>query len=447
LKSDGKLAVTASAFVVAGGAIALRIGGRAALVSTLGLDFITNNPELQGQMNQVLEFSDSMDPIAKAGLFTLAWTLVKVLCVDAGGVVLALSSGILFGGVFQGAVMSAFSATLGSSVAFGLAKLDTPVRKKALETLEEQPALRGIERVVAQDGLKAILTLRLAPILPVPLGFYNYIYGVSNVPYFDFAGGIFLGSLKPYLLDSYLGYFGKTVVDGSASVDGGMQDFILLGALGVSVLVGGFASQLAGETWDTVLQEIEAEEKAKTGDVEEEADDGIVREIFGQTLPIWVVGFQLSLKEADIRINNLIDEEFDAKVWNYTKSEGKNPIPPHLDPAFNPGSPEIVSAYKGLDLPALSCDGLVLSPSMFSAFLRYADPLFDEEEYIKERKLLKTAQPRTIFIDKDDVDEGVLKIDVSTELSKEALLARLGKLRTEAQEKLNQLEQRADLKD
>lgn len=120
--------MTASAFVVAGGAIALRIGGRAALVSTLGLDFITNNPELQGQMNQVLEFSDSMDPIAKAGLFTLAWTLVKVLCVDAGGVVLALSSGILFGGVFQGAVMSAFSATLGSSVAFGLAKLDTPVR-------------------------------------------------------------------------------------------------------------------------------------------------------------------------------------------------------------------------------------------------------------------------------------------------------------------------------
>jgi uncharacterized membrane protein YdjX (TVP38/TMEM64 family) len=447
LKSDGKLAVTATAFVVAGGAIALRIGGRAALVSTLGLDFITNNPELQGQMNQVLEFSDSMDPIAKAGLFTLAWTMVKVLCVDAGGVVLALSSGILFGGVLQGAFMSAFSATVGSSVAFGLAKLDTPVRKKALEILEEQPALRGIERVVAKDGLKAILTLRLAPILPVPLGFYNYIYGVSNVPYFDFAGGIFLGSLKPYLLDSYLGYFGKTVVDGSASADGGMQDYILLGALGVSVLVGAFASQLAGETWDTVLEEVKAEEKAKAGDVEEEVDDGIVREAFGQTLPQWVVGFQLSLKQADIRINNLIDEEFDAKVWNYTKSEGKNPIPPELDPAFKPGSPELVGGYSGLDLAALSFDGLVLSPSMFSGFLRYADPLFDEEEFMKERELLKIAQARTIKIDKDDVHEGVLKIDGSTALSKEALLARLGKLRAEAEEKLKQLEQRAEFKD
>ena len=447
MKSDGKFAVTASAFVVAGGAIALRIGGRAALVSTLGLDFITNNPELTAQMNQILEFSDSMDPIAKAGLFTLAWTLVKVLCVDAGGIVLALSSGILFGGVLQGAVMSAFSATVGSSAAFGLAKLDTPVRKKALEILEEQPALRGIERVVAQDGLKAILTLRLAPILPVPLGFYNYIYGVSNVPYFDFAGGIFLGSLKPYLLDSYIGFFGKTVVDGSASADGGMQDYILLGALGVSVLVGSFASQLAGETWDTVLEEIKAEEKAKGGDVEEEVDDGIVREVFGQTLPQWMVGFQLSMKEADVRINNLIDEEFDAKVWNYTKSEGENPIPRELNPAFYPGSPEIVGVYKGLDLPALSCDGLVLSPSMFSAWLRYADPLFDEEEYAKEREFLKIAEPRAIKIDEDDMDDGALKIDMSTVLSKEALLARLGKLRAEAQEKLNQLEQRADLKD
>jgi uncharacterized membrane protein YdjX (TVP38/TMEM64 family) len=447
LKSDGKFAVTASAFVVAGGAIALRIGGRAALVSGLGLDFITNNPELQGQMNQILEFSDSMDPIAKAGLFTLAWTLVKVLCVDAGGVVLALSSGILFGGVLEGAVMSAFSATVGSSAAFGLAKLDTPVRKKALEILEEQPALRGIERVVAQDGLKAILTLRLAPILPVPLGFYNYIYGVSNVPYFDFAGGIFLGSLKPYLLDSYLGYFGKTVVDGSASADGGIQDYVLLGALGVSVLVGSFASQLAGETWDTVLEEIEVEEKAKAGYVEEEIDDGIVRDVFGQTLPQWMVGFQLALKEADIGVNDLIDEEFDAKLWNYTKSEGENPIPRELDPAFKPGSPEIVGAFKGLDIPALSCDGLVLSPSMFSAWLRYSDPLFDQEEYTKERELWKIARSRTIKIKKDDVDDGALKIDESTELSKESLLSRLGKLRTGAEEKLNQLEQRAEFID
>ena len=71
----------------------------------------------------------------------------------------------------------------------------------------------GVEKVVARDGLKAVLTLRLAPILPIPIGLYNYVYGVTNVPIGQFAGGIFLGSLKPYLLDSYLGYFGKEPED------------------------------------------------------------------------------------------------------------------------------------------------------------------------------------------------------------------------------------------
>jgi hypothetical protein len=173
LKSDGKVAVTLTATIVAIGAVVLRVGGRAALVSAIGLDFMTDNPELKDNLDQILAAAENMDPLTKIGLFTAAWTGVKVLCFDAAGVALALASGILFGGVFQGAVASAAAATFGSSVAFTMAKLDTPVRKKALELLDEYPSLRGIEKVVARDGLKAILTLRLAPVLPIPIGFYN----------------------------------------------------------------------------------------------------------------------------------------------------------------------------------------------------------------------------------------------------------------------------------
>ncbi len=388
LKSDGKFALTTTAFVVAAGAIALRIGGRAALVSAVGLDFLTDNPELQGQMNQVLSFSETMDPLLRLGLFSLAWTAIKVLCFDAGGVVLALSSGILFGGVLQGAVVSAFGATVGSSVAFALAKLDTPVRKKALEIVEDNPSLKGIERVVADEGLKAILTLRLAPVLPIPIGLYNYVYGVTNVPYFDFAGGIFLGSLKPYLLDSYLGYFGKEIVDGTAGNDGGLQDVLLLVALGFSVLIGVFASQLAGETWDAVLQEEEVAKKKKMLEAGEELDepekDGIIREVLGAKLPLWMVGFQLALREADDRINTLILQEFDAKVWNYTDSRGNDPIPRNRDPAYAPGSPELAGEYKGIDMGAFTCDGVVLSPNLFKAFIKLADPILDEGAFRQE---------------------------------------------------------------
>ena len=169
-KSDGKIAVSLTAVVVAIGAVTLRVGGRAALVSAVGLDFANDNPELKENLDQVLAIADNTDPITKAALFALAWTVVKVSCFDAAGIALALSSGILFGGVIQGALASAAAATFGSTVAFTLAKLDTPVRRKALEVVEEYPSLRGIERVVAEDGLKAILTLRLAPIIPIPIG-------------------------------------------------------------------------------------------------------------------------------------------------------------------------------------------------------------------------------------------------------------------------------------
>ena len=339
--NNSKLAVTITATVVAVGAVALRVGGRAALVSATGLDFLTQSPEVRDQLQTILDTADTMALTPKLLAFCAAWTAVKVLCFDAGGVVLALASGILFGGVLQGALLSATAATLGSSVAFALAQADTPVRTKALELLEEYPSLRGIEKVVARDGLKAVLTLRLAPVLPIPIGMYNYVYGVTNVPVTDFMGGIFLGSLKPYLLDSYLGFFGKEVIEQSAAgaetaTGAGYQDFLLLGALGVSVLIGVFASQLASETWDSVLEEIEEEKKNTSEDDGEDANDGVVREMFGWTLPQRVVGFQLQLKAANSRIDRLVVEEFEAKVWNYTIEE----VPQELDPASLPTSAE-----------------------------------------------------------------------------------------------------------
>jgi Uncharacterized conserved protein len=403
IQSDSKAALTLTAFVVAAGAVTLRVGGRAALVSAVGLDFANDNPDLKANMDQILNYASSMDQGLEVLAFVAAWTLVKVFCFDAGGVVLALSAGILFGGVLQGAFWSAFAATIGSSVAYGLAKVDSPFRKKALELLEEYPSLRGIERVVAEDGLKAVLTLRLAPVLPIPIGLYNYVYGVTNVPYLDFAGGIFLGSLKPYLLDSYLGVFGKEVIDGSVNQQGGdgLQDIILLAALGFSVLIGVFASELAGETWESVKQEIDEEEKRKKQEEnpnQDDTEDGIVRKFLGFEFPDWVVGAQLALKAANQRMEVMIQTEYRAKVWNCTTEGGDDaspPLPKEQDPAEFPNSPEKMGVGQGFDSVAAICDGLVLSPALIKAYFKYADPLFKEEEenVMEEEKLMLTTEP------------------------------------------------------
>jgi uncharacterized membrane protein YdjX (TVP38/TMEM64 family) len=180
IKSDTQAALSLTAFIVAGGAVALRIGGRAALVSALGLDF-TQNPELKDSLSQVLEYTNNMDTGVELALFVLAWTFVKVFCFDAGGVVLALASGILFGGVWEGAFVSAFAATLGSSVAFGMAKVESPVRKKALEVVEEYPSLRGIEKVNFNEFQVAIyLVMSCALTHNTCLGCLNGIAGGSQ---------------------------------------------------------------------------------------------------------------------------------------------------------------------------------------------------------------------------------------------------------------------------
>lgn len=240
---------------------------------------------------------------------------------------------------------------------------------------------------MAKDGLKAILTLRLAPVLPIPIGMYNYVYGVTNVPYLDFAGGIFLGSLKPYLLDSYLGVFGKQLVDGSAeAASGSTQDILLLVALGVSVLIGVFASQLANETWESINEEVERE-KAEKG---EEENDKVTREFMGITLPQFLVGFQLSMKAADKRVNAMIEEEYHAKYWNYTKEElqSRDDI---IDPATFPTSPEVMGRGKGFDIAQDICTGLCLSPNLLGAYFKYADPLFDENNALAEKESLQST--------------------------------------------------------
>jgi len=459
--------------------VTLRVGGRAALVSALGLNFATDNPQLAEGLEAVLAAGEGLGTGAELGLFVAAWTVVKVFCIDFGGVALALASGILFGGVWQGAVVSAFSATVGSSVAFGLAKMDTPARTKALELVEEYPSLRGIERVVAKDGIKAILTLRLAPVLPIPIGLYNYVYGVTNVPFIDFCGGIFLGSLKPYLLDSYIGVFGKSVVDGSAAAEqGGMQDVILLVALGVSVLIGIFASQLANETFESIRDEVEAEKAAQAAaeanDGEIDEMEGITTEVMGMSLPQFLVGFQLALKAADGRVNELIDAEFDAAVWNFTDPEELEGAerrhrakdrdiadPRPLDPSKWKDSPEIVGADSGFDFGENICEGLVLSPALLGAFLVCADPLYKkaEEDVVTSSSRGETTKETRAggasgdkgeskaFVAVQDsspstspLSSGINSETTSVHVTEDELLFVLQKLRTNLQSRLNDVQ-------
>jgi uncharacterized membrane protein YdjX (TVP38/TMEM64 family) len=252
-----KSAVTASVTAVMLGAVLLRFGGRAALVSVLGLDMV-QDLGINDQIDTVLSYADALGVWTVVG-FLAAWIPAKALLIDVISIALAISSGILFGGVLQGALLSSLGATLGSLVAFGLSR--TLLQERVEGAIEKQPAARALAKVVEEDGFKTVLVLRLAPVLPIPLGSYPYIYGTSKLGPLTFCAATFVGSFKPYLLDAYIGVFTKQVLDGE-SLDSS-RDLILLVGLGALVLVGVFATQLANESWDKVQGEMRKEESAR----------------------------------------------------------------------------------------------------------------------------------------------------------------------------------------
>ena len=263
-----KTAFAASATAVLVGALVLRLGGRAALVSVLGLDVVADLG-IGDQIDQVLGYAE------QAGGWTVvafigAWVIAKVFLVDIISIALAFSSGILFGGVVEGALVSAVGATLGSLTAFGLSR--TLLQEKVEEKISEQPVARGLTKVVEEDGFKTVFVLRLSPILPIPTGAYPYIYGTSKLNPLTFACGYFLGSLKPYLLDSYLGVFSKQVIDGTGLDES--KDLILLVGLGALVLVGAFATELANDSWDLVQEEVRKDKERRAALEEAGSDDG-----------------------------------------------------------------------------------------------------------------------------------------------------------------------------
>jgi hypothetical protein len=133
-----------------------------------------------------------------------------------------------------------------------------------------------------------------------------------------------------------------------------------------------------------------------------EDNDGIVRNVFGLDVPEWIVGFQLGIQAANERISDMIEVEYNAQVWNYTtsvdvsKRKGIPVLPPDLDPANYVNSPERQQINQGLDFGQDVCNGLVLSPLLFTTFLKYADPLYDDT---KNDKSMHTNDVKPTFAD------------------------------------------------
>lgn len=164
-----KITLAISAFFVTVGAAVFRLGGRAAFVQLLGLDFLANE-DLKGQLDTFVDSFTALGEWRYAAILG-CWILAKLFCVDFATLVLALSSGVLFGGILQGGAVSVTCSTIASLIPFLLSRYT--LRERAQIEIQKRPSWRAVERACSRDGLKTVFVLRLSPLLPIPIGAYK----------------------------------------------------------------------------------------------------------------------------------------------------------------------------------------------------------------------------------------------------------------------------------
>lgn len=318
-KDDTKTQFLITAGLLAVGILTLRLGGRVAFVKVLGLDFITDSG-INQNLNDFLVYFQSLNGLQFVG-YLFAWIVVKLSCFDSLTILLALASGILFGGLWQGTLAAVSCSTFSSLVCFSLSRYF--YRDKAREEISKRPAFRAVDRACSKEGFKTVFVLRLSPILPIPIAAYSYLYGATSLAIPDFLLGTTLGSLKPYALDCYLGLVGKDIMaeaNGVAPIYD--NDLVLLGVFCVTVLVGTFVTQVASRTWDEM-----ASAAGETGVAGEEADWKRMLGISDSDFPAWTNGPRTALEGAWLRVETVAKDEC-AVVAEEIKREEMNGLSP-----------------------------------------------------------------------------------------------------------------------
>ena len=111
------------------------------------------------------------------------------------GLPLTLGAGFLYGAIIGTLVVSPASV-IGSTLAFLIARYFA--RDWVTRRLKKYPQAAAIDRAIEKNGFKAVVLLRLQPVLPFNI--LNYALGLTSI------------RLRDYMLASWIGMFPATVL-------------------------------------------------------------------------------------------------------------------------------------------------------------------------------------------------------------------------------------------
>jgi len=168
-----------------------------------------------------------------AVLYAAAYVVATVLLFP--GVLLALGAGSLYGAVLGTCIISPASVA-GAVAAFLVARYFA--RDRVMRRLKKYPQAAALDRVMAKNGFKAVVLLRLQPV--IPFNMLNYALGLTGIRLHDYVLASWIGMLPATILYVYLGSLITDLSDllrGRPSAGVAGQALLWTGLLAMAVLV------------------------------------------------------------------------------------------------------------------------------------------------------------------------------------------------------------------
>lgn len=140
-------------------------------------------------------------------VFVLVYTLATIL--GFPGTVMTIAGSIVFG-LAWGTFWSVVGATLGAIGAFWVARY--LLRNWAERRFGHHKALVRFNQAVTHRPLAFVLAVRFAPISPFNV--VNFLFGLTQISWVDYAVGTFFGIIPGTLAYAWLGVTGKEALQG-----------------------------------------------------------------------------------------------------------------------------------------------------------------------------------------------------------------------------------------